>query len=183
MSKVTESFSEQKQAHELRDGTLRNQLHNIGLTTILSHRLPFANCASCLSLCRAIAIRDGVVRFIVRVQECYTLGGCGGTLRQKNLGAVRLFLWPFLGQYNASHRQDNTFLSIVLYTSTGVSFPIRFAYQSKAMHTFAGEACETNCSRVRTKSCCTACSQSASFNLVPVCFRALRGRLPSNDTN
>ena len=88
-----------------------------------------------------------------------------------------------MGQYDASHRQDNTFLSIALYTSTGVSFPIWFAYQLKAMHTFAGEACETNCSRVRMKSCCTACSQSASFNLVPVCFRALRGRLPTNDTN
>ena len=124
-----------------------------------------------------------MVRFIVCVQECYMQGKRGGTLRQKNLGAVRLFLRPFLGQYDASHRQDNTFLSIALYTSTGVSFPIWFAYQLKAMHTFAGEACETNCSRVRMKSCCTACSQSASFNLVPVCFRALCGRLPSNDTN
>ena len=35
------------------------------------------------------------------------------------------------------------FLLIASYTSTGVGFPIRFAYRSKAT-LFAGEACETN---------------------------------------
>ena len=73
-----------------------------------------------------------------------------------NLGA-RLLLRPILGQYDASRRPNdsvfliNAILPIALYT-TGVSFPIQFAYRLKATP-FAGEACETNCSPVRTKSC------------------------------
>ena len=69
--------------------------------------MPFVNCALCLSLCRAVAIRDEVVRFVVGAQKRYTLGRCGGMLCQEHLGAMRLFLRPFLGQYNASQRQDD----------------------------------------------------------------------------
>ena len=35
---------------------------------------------------RAVAIRFGVVRLVVRAQECYTLGGSGGMLPQENFG-------------------------------------------------------------------------------------------------
>ena len=45
----------------------------------------------------------------------------------------------------------NAILPIVLYTN-GVSLPIQFAYRPKATP-FAGEACETNRSLVRTESC------------------------------
>ena len=45
----------------------------------------------------------------------------------------------------------NAILPIVSYTN-GVGFPIQFAYRSKATP-FAGEACETNRSLVRTESC------------------------------
>ena len=45
----------------------------------------------------------------------------------------------------------NAILSIGSYTN-GVGFPIQFAYWPKAIP-FAGEACETNRSLVRTESC------------------------------
>ena len=45
---------------------------------------------------RAVAIRFGVVRFIVCAQERYTLGGSGGMFPQKIL-AMRLLLRHFGG--------------------------------------------------------------------------------------
>ena len=45
----------------------------------------------------------------------------------------------------------NAILPIVSYT-IGVDFPIQFAYRPKATP-FAGEACKTNHSLVRTESC------------------------------
>ena len=55
---------------------------------------------------RAAAIRFGVVRFVVCVQERYILGGSGGMFPQKIL-AMRLLLRPFWGQYDASRRPDD----------------------------------------------------------------------------
>ena len=46
----------------------------------------------------------------------------------------------------------NGILPIVSYT-TGVGFPIQCAYWPKPHPPFAGEACETNHSLVRTESC------------------------------
>ena len=76
----------------------------------------------------------------------------------------------------------NVILTIAL-CSTGVGFPIQFAYRPKATP-FAGEACETNRSLVRMESrwkedsrkfCRTVCSHLASFNALPMCFKELRG--------
>ena len=124
----------------------------------------------------------------MHAQERYTVGGSGGMVPQKILGAMRLLLRPILGQYDASRRSTtefhtNVILPIALYTN-GVGFPIQFAYRPKATP-FAGEACETNRSLVRMESCwktiaeqfcCTVCSHLARFNIVPMCFGALRGR-------
>lgn len=41
------------------------------------------------------AIRLGVVSFVLRMQECYTLGGSRGMLPQKKFGIMRLLLRPF----------------------------------------------------------------------------------------
>ena len=47
----------------------------------------FVNLCQCqLYSSRAVAIRFGVVRFVVRVQECYMLGGSGSMLPQKKFG-------------------------------------------------------------------------------------------------
>ena len=43
----------------------------------------------------------------MRAQERYTLEGPGGMLPQENLGAMRLLLRPFLGQYDASQRPND----------------------------------------------------------------------------
>ena len=76
----------------------------------------------------------------------------------------------------------NVILTIALY-STGVGFPVQFAYCPKATP-FAGEACETNCSLVRMESrwkedsrkfCLTVCSHLASFNALPMTGYVLRG--------
>ena len=85
----------------------------------------------------------------------------------------------------------NGILPIVSYT-TGGGFLIRFAYRPKATP-LASEACETNPSLVRTESCWKEDSRNSSvalfhshltsFNMVPMCFGALRGRPPSNGTN
>ena len=65
------------------------------------------------------------------------------------------------GQMTEFHM--NGILPIVLYT-TGSSFPIRFAYQPKATP-FAGEACETNPSLVRTESSWKEDSRNSSVAL------------------
>ena len=58
----------------------------------------------------------------------------------------------------------NAILPIVSYT-TGVGFPIQFAYRPKATP-FAGEACETSYrSLVRTESCWKEDSQNSSVAL------------------
>ena len=59
-----------------------------------------------LHILRAVAIRFGVVRFVVCAQEHYTLGGSGGMFPQK-VFAMRLLLRPFWGQYDAFRRPDN----------------------------------------------------------------------------
>ena len=41
------------------------------------------------------------------MQERYILGGPGGMLPQKNLGAMRLLLRPFLCQYDACRRPED----------------------------------------------------------------------------
>ena len=43
------------------------------------------------------------------------LGGSGGTLPPENLGAMRLLLKLFLGQYNASRRPDNRVSYVNIY--------------------------------------------------------------------
>jgi len=65
----------------------------------------------------------------------------------------------------------NAILPIASYT---VAFPwIQFAYRSKA----------TPFGRLAEQFCCTVHSHLASFNMVPMCFGALRGRPPSNGAN
>jgi len=58
----------------------------------------------------------------------------------------------------------NAILPIASYT-TGVGFPIQFAYRSKAAP-FTGEACETNHSFVRTESCWKKDSRNSSVALI-----------------
>ena len=60
-----------------------------------------------MTLRTATAIRFGVIRLVVRMQEYYTLGGPGGMLPQENLGAIRSLLRPILGQYDASQRPND----------------------------------------------------------------------------
>ena len=57
----------------------------------------------------------------------------------------------------------NAILPIASYT-TGVGFPIQFTYRPKATP-FAGEACETNRSLIRMKSCRKEGSQNSSVTL------------------
>ena len=70
-----------------------------------------------------------------------------------NLGAMRLFLRPILGQYDASRRPNNRVSHdghCVVHQWCRLSDPV--FYWPKATP-FAGEACETNHSLVRTESC------------------------------
>ena len=84
----------------------------------------------------------------------------------------------------------NAILPIASY-SAGVGFPIQFAYRPKATP-FAGEVCKTNCSLVRTESSWKTrgtvllhCSSTKLliFNMVSMCFGALRGCPPNNGAN
>ena len=58
----------------------------------------------------------------------------------------------------------NAILPIVSYTS-GLGFPIQFAYCPKATPSFTGEACETNHSLVRMESCWKEDSRNSSVAL------------------
>ena len=108
-----------------------------------------------------------------------------------NLGAMRLLLRPYLGQYDAFRRPDDR-VSHECHSAHCVvlrwcRFPIQSTYRPKATP-FAGKDCEINRSLVRTKSCwktrgtvLSHCAQSSRKfqrgNYV------LRGRPPSNGAN
>ena len=85
----------------------------------------------------------------------------------------------------------NVILTIASY-STGVGFSLQFAYRPKAAP-FAGEACarlivpyknaKSLEERLAEQLCRTVRSHLVSFNVVPMCFGALRGRPPSKNAN
>ena len=83
-----------------------------------------------------------------KLLQLHTLGlNFTMTLQAESLAVIECHCaWPLPEEFHM-----NAVLLIALHI-IGVGFPIQFAYRPKATP-FAGEACETNCSLVRTESC------------------------------
>ena len=142
----------------------------------------------------AIAIRFGLVRLAACAQECYSLGGPGGMLPRKNLKfrdyeiASETIFVP-IRCFSQARRQFhmNATLPIGSYTN-GVGFPILFAFfiSQKPHPSQMKPNCKNGKSlegRLAEQFCHTVRSHLTSFNMIPLCFGALRERPPSSGTN
>ena len=133
-------------------------------------------------MCKAAAIRFGVVRFVECVQSRYI---CHSPPENfwVHMVQMRLILWPFFGQYSAFRRPDDKLLHDCMriyfvwpLCHTALVFLLSDCILSSQATVFIDEASETiivhledwNCWKEIWKLFGTVCNHLASFNISPV---------------